>query len=238
MDEASQKKPTSTNISCDESNNFIELDKLFLNILYDICQMVIQNANHSAEYILKLSGNFLNQSVHNALKEFHQLYFSANKFLKQTSKEINDDVDDMIKSIQSLLDDGKIVDSDAIKEGNSTTNRLSLAGLQKKLEKIITLDENIKDMLIPVLSSMQFEDILQHRLKNMIKAWEITLNHNDPQHIEMNTEIIAESIAGLLTSHAERKLYYSLVLKSEPPDGIDEAVGFLDALIDTQKPKT
>lgn len=212
------------------------LDHIFLSLLQDFCKMVISHANHSAEFILQLSGNFLNESVQHALVDFHQLYFSAQNEFTDTSKQVNADVDNMIDNIQAILDKGTEIDQTKVAEVESIrSNRLSLAGLQKKLEKLITIDASIKDTLLPVLSGMQFEDMLQHRLSHIITAWEATVTTKHSDDRKTNTDIISQRIAGILTSQLERKLYYSLVLKAPPPEGIED-LGLMEVLFEDSHP--
>ncbi len=91
---------------------------------------------------------------------------------------------------------------------------------------MISLNADFRERLVPVLSSMQFEDALNQRLSHIELAWTTTIEALAGE--DRPIEDVARQIASSLSSDAERQIFYSVVLKEEPPAGLGEDSIWLD----------
>jgi len=202
-----------------------ELDAVFLAIVDSLLRDVIKHASGAAKRILNLSGEFLGETAQAALDDFHSLYFATDT-LDDTKQKVNTDVDNMFDEIKQGVEDGKSSEQlaeEISEDDESKRARLALSGLQKQLESIVSLDKGIREKLVPVLSSMQFEDLITHRLSHIINSWELVTNSLGNQDISFDPAEVGQQIADMLTSQEERASYYKIVLKTVPPKGIDDS---------------
>ena len=183
-------------------------DKAFLEIMQGMTNLVQTQARQSAEYILEISKTFLDEKAKNSLLEFKSMYFGNGGQVHNLSDATNKEVDQLFDSLQASVASGA-KDIDVHETDTQKQQRLTLSGLQKRLEMIISLDDGIKEKLLPVLSSMQFEDMIQQRLSHIHKLWQVLLEDN-PMAVEM--------LSDLPTSIKEREQFYRLVLGTEVPE--------------------
>ncbi|MFK7823993.1 MAG: hypothetical protein AB8G05_07550 [Oligoflexales bacterium] len=210
-------------------NAVAQIDLLFLQILDTFVVKIASLARSSTEYILEVSNSFLDEKAKNALVDFHNLYFGENS-IGETSKKINAEIDDMLENLQSILDEGKELTLNSIEESEEgKLNRLSLSGLQKRLEMIISMDAGIKQKLIPILHSMQFEDFLNQRLLHIRKMWAHVISMESSKS-NIDLEKLKETLAKYPSSMDEREDFYNIVLKKEPPEGLKERQSLVDIL--------
>lgn len=208
-----------------------EIDSIFFNIIDDFSGKIMTQARNSTEYILEVSNKFLDENAQNALQDFHNLYFGDSNQLQNTSQQINAEVDAMLDNLQGMMKEGKEISDHAISESEGEKlNRLSLAGLQKRLETIITMDEGIKEKLIPVLHSMQFEDFLNQRLQHIRKMWGKVLEHQKQNDGKLEIEQLKDEIKHFPSSVPETEDFYRIVMKSFPPEGLREKQNLVDIL--------
>ena len=198
-----------------------KLDEIFKNILSDFSDIITESAGTAVNSILNLSSNFVDKKAQEALKDFRDLYF-GNKEIANESQAINKNVDDILDALQSKIATGEDVEYDEKSESSKalSQNRMALSGVQKQLEQIISLDNNIKSKLIPVLSSMQFEDMIRRRLEHIRDGW-----HNviDNQHLSVEEfQEVLEKIGSSLTFANERESFYPKLLDRDPPEGLEE----------------
>ena len=210
-------------------NAVTQIDLLFLQILDTFVVRIASLARSSTEYILEVSNTFLDEKAKNALVDFHNLYFGNNS-IGETSQQVNAEIDDMLENLQSILDQGKELTLNSIEESEEgKLNRLSLSGLQKRLEMIISMDAGIKQKLIPILHSMQFEDFLNQRLLHIRKIWAHVISIESNRTAE-DLEKLKETLAKYPSSMDEREDFYNIVLKKEPPEGLKERQSLVDIL--------
>ena len=194
-----------------------ELDQAFLAILGDWSNYAVSTAGEAAERILYLSSHFLSEKARMALGDFYKLYF-GDKDLEDATHSANEDVDLIIAQVEVKMAAGAEPSGGAVPDSIGSLKRLSLAGLQKQLEAIIRLEKGIQRKLLPVLTSMQFEDLARHRLGNLRRIWIMLLGHiTSPKESDM---AVREKMARLCTSAAETELFYEIVLKREAPGGM------------------
>lgn len=203
------------------------LDQHFFKILSDLKQNMIEMAAANTDQVMKMASSYMNHSAYEALQQFYTLYVGRHD-LETKKEKINRQVDDLFDSIQAELSSGASSqevanrfqeDEDAKKE------RLGLAGLQKQLEGLITLNEGIKEKVLPALSSMQFEDAVNQRMDHIIHGFKVSIDNLAAENPIPWTEV-AESIASTTSSLEETGIYYRIVLKREPPVGTQEDVLF------------
>ncbi|MCB9229536.1 MAG: hypothetical protein H6618_07990 [Deltaproteobacteria bacterium] len=207
-----------------------KLDRMFTTILEESTRHIIGLTKKSTEFILDLSSHFIDEKATTTLQEFHDLYFGGeggSDILQKTAENVNIEVDQLISDLQSAMKEGKEINESSVEENEEEKfNRLNISGLQKRLETIISLDAGIREQLVPVLHSMQFEDILTHRLNHITLIWKTILSHHDLT----DHDAIRESLSKIPTSVAERESFYRIVLKREPPPGIEQQKSLFDIL--------
>jgi hypothetical protein len=202
------------------------LDDAFLNIIQDWTMMVHEGAASAVELIMSNSGEYLTAEQQKAVTDFHDLYFGE-EGVAESKESVNREVDDLMDAIQAEMASGvPAADLSGIKEDEHAKQaRLSLSGVQKKLETIIQLETGLKDKLVPVLTSMQFEDTLKQRLERMIGAWRTSLESLPATAEDVST--VAEKIGKSLGSAIEREAFYPVVLKrAAPKDVVDDLTMF------------
>lgn len=206
------------------------LDTTFQAIVRDYCDVIIGNASSSVGKILDLSSQFVDKSASKALKDFRDLYFFNDKIGNEAAA-INASVDDIFDDLQEKIAAGEEVDYDESADRRAevmSQNRMALSGLQKQLEQIITLDKNIKQRLLPVLASMQFEDMIRQRIEHVRDGWQLVIASLDESPAHMKEKL--EEISLSLTSGSEKSEYYPRVLDREPPADIDDEQSLEDIL--------
>ena len=209
-----------------------EMDDALLGIVSEVCNGAVECAGKAVESILDVSSKFIDGHAQRALKDFRSIYFENSEIRLETEK-INSGVDSMIDDLQEKLEAGHDLSelslAEDIENDELARNRMALSALQKRLEQIISLDDAIKQKLLPVLSSMQFEDMIRQRLNHVVAMWGIAILA--VQHSE-STEFTAtaEEMAQCLTSKGERDLYYRRMLGIDPPESIADQAGIFDIL--------
>lgn len=195
-----------------------QLDDLFLQIFEAMTAEVTKVSAAAAEQVLQLSGSFLSERAQKAVSQFHNLYFGS-AAIEQSKIDVNADVDRLFDDIQGAVAKGQsdaAIHEEVKENADLKASRLRLSGVQKELETLIRLDQGIRDRLVPVLTSMQFEDMVKHRLQNILSAWQSVVTGFDRDGI-LDVEMLCVEIEANLSSNQERELFYRLVLKKEPP---------------------
>lgn len=196
-----------------------QLDAAFLKIFESMATEVKTVSGTAAAQVLSLSSGFLSEKAQKAVSQFHTLYFGSAD-VEKSKQEVNVDVDRLFDAIQAEVVSGSddatiaknVVENQAVK-----AQRLSMSGIQKELETLIRLDQGVRDRLMPVLTCMQFEDMVRQRLEHIQRAWEAIAGGFDDEGI-LDVEMLAMEVDVSLSSNAERKLFYEVVLKKNPPD--------------------
>ncbi len=207
-----------------------KIDDAFLSIMRDWAEMTSVAAAGAVEMILRNSGEYLSSEQQKAVSDFHDLYFS-DADVAASKEAMNREVDDIFDAVQAdMAGGGAPADLRAVKENDEAKRtRLSLSGVQKQLETIIQLETGLKEKLVPVLTSMQFEDAIKQRLQHMVEAWNFSLT--SPPKSEAEVTAMAESIAKTLSSAVERQAFYPNVLKRTAPKDIVDDMTLFDALV-------
>lgn len=197
-----------------------QLDDLFLQILGSMIQDVVATSAASAEQVIKLSSGFLSEKAQKAVTQFHTLYFSS-AAVEKSKADVNTDVDRLFDEIQGELAKGsgdEAIASAVSENAELKEARLRLSGVQKELETLIRLDSGIQEKLVPVLTCMQFEDLMRQRLDHVMIAWQAIVEGMGPDEI-VDVELLTIEVEANLSSVEERAQFYRIVLKKEPPEG-------------------
>lgn len=207
-----------------------QLDDLFLNILGSLIGDITREAGTSAEKVLELSGGFLSEKAQKAVTQFHQLYFGS-AAVEKAKADVNADVDRLFDAIQNEVAKGanndaigqKVAENKDMKEA-----RLRLSGVQKELETLIRLDAGIREKLTPVLTCMQFEDMVRQRLEHVLIAWQAIVEGMGADGV-LDVELLQVEIDANLSSTDERADFYRIVMKKAPPaDDLDSGSIWLE----------
>ena len=204
-----------------------KFDQQFFEVAHELFRNARANAKHSVSRILDCSAAFMSTEAHKALRSFYDLYFSE-KGPSRKQQQIADEVSRLVDQAQALVAGGHEHLVAALEEDHVLRQeRLALAALQKQLEVLISVDDNFRSRLAPVLSGMQFEDAMSQRLDHIQQAWSLVLAAMSEEG-GMSAEEVARQIAATLSSDAERELFYPLVLKEKAPAGVGERSVWLD----------
>lgn len=206
-------------------------DQTFLNIFEGISNAVIEATANSVNHIMAASNEFLSSKAQKALADFHALYFDSANLTNEKS-DINKDVDDLFDEIKAHVESGGDVDKKiaGIREDEEKKQmRLSLSAIQKELESVISLDAGVRKKLVPVLTSMQFEDQVRQVLTRLPKIWQIVL---DEEKRKTLPDKIISSIQSLLTSKLEQEAFFKEVLKKPLPKMLKDAETWLDSILE------
>ena len=195
-----------------------QLDHLFLELFEQLANQARAHSAESAHHVLNLSRGYLSETASDAMEDFFNIYFSDSEHLEQRKDDVNKDVDDIFDEVQAIMDaGGDLQELDHIHEDEELREaRLGLSGIQKQLESIIRLEEGVREKLMPVMVSMQFEDAMNQRLDHILTGWAIisqALHSGETNDLEA----LAEQIGQLTSSSDETQLFYQEVLQREPP---------------------
>jgi hypothetical protein len=206
-----------------------KIDDSFLSILRDWAEMTSVAAAGAVEMILRNSGEYLSSEQQKAVSDFHDLYFS-DADVAASKEAMNREVDDLFDAVQAEMAGGASANMSAVRESDDAKRtRLSLSGVQKQLETIIQLENGLKEKLVPVLTSMQFEDAIKQRLQHMADGWRLVLS--SPPKTDADVTVMAEAIAKTLSSATERQAFYPNVLKRPAPKDVVDDLTLFESLV-------
>ena len=196
------------------------LDSVFLALLNYLCEDIAKDTGAAAKNILRISSDYLSSDAYRAVDSFYELYFAKTGAIEQQKSDVNAQVDDIFDQLKAGMAKGQSIEEAAalVSEDEKLKQmRLSLSGIQKQLETIISLDAGIRNKLVPVLSSVQFEDAIRQRLNHLVEAWELVINRLRSGALpHLATE--GRTIAQVVSIRDEIEAYYKIVLKEEAPD--------------------
>ncbi len=200
-----------------------ELDQTFLSILTEQFVHATEEASFYTGAIFQLAASYMDKAEFGVLEQFYNLYFKAASDVEAKKAAINEEVDDLFTKLQAQHERGEELSAPEEDEAKKH-ERLSLAAIQKKLETLITLDNGIRQRILPALSSMQFEDAARQRVEHIVKGWtKIIASQPNAKWEEMMREI-----GSSLTSMEESQLFYRIVLGEEAPEGFESRSIFLE----------
>lgn len=193
-----------------------EFDDIFFNILSGLGKDAVDSAAQCTGAIFNLSSNYVDRPAFEALKKFYDLYFSEES-IDASKDTVNEEVDNLIDAIQEKLDAGE--DAYEIEEDEETKkSRLAMAGVQKQVEGLITINAGIKKQIIPALSSMQFEDAVSQRMEHLLDGWK-KINEFIHNSALLDAEPFVRELANICTSVEETESFYQIMLDEKPPEG-------------------
>jgi hypothetical protein len=214
-----------------------EFDEIFLLIFKDICKEILLITENAVKNIIGSSSEFLSDSAKKAVNEFHKLYFSQNGIQNQKDL-INQEVDSIFDAIKKELENGveeKNLGKTVHENSESKEARLTLAATQKQLETLISLDQNIKRKLLPVLASMQFEDMVKQILQRQNLAWVEIKTYlektKSSKMVEKEQEKLIETIQmQCIGTQFERRSFYKHVLQAPAPADVEKSENWFDII--------
>jgi hypothetical protein len=190
-----------------------QIDELFLNIIKDFSQKISETISDSAGSLVDISSNYISKQSKDALSDFQKLYF-ADAELSQFKEDINRGIDDIVFGIQAGKSATNSEECGNVEDDELTARRTSLAAIQRDLEKIITSNKETKDMVLPILESMQFEEILCKSLNESVAMWQLVIeNLNDKG--DLAQEFAENQLLPLIQQKDERQLFFEYVLQRE-----------------------
>lgn len=195
-------------------------DDLFIKIFGDLSADLLNSVQSATQQILDISSGFLNDDVSNALNDFHNLYFN-NAELDTHKESIDKNVDEIIEFIQN----NKEVDHDEVQKVLShidndqlVASRMSLSNLQKDMESLVVLDEDLKGHVVPILHSLQFEDQLSANLTTVTTAWQYFIGKIYSKDDYNPGTLLTETYSNL-TSEKLRSIFCQQVLNTQEDFG-------------------
>lgn len=207
--------------------DLLAFDQIFLGIFNDLVKDALIGTREGTEAIFKLSSSYIEKPAFESLKRFSDLYFGSEE-IEKSKQRIAQEVGDLVEALQAKLDAGENLDTVVIEEKYGT-ERLGLAGVQKQIEGLITLDAGLKSRILPALTSMQFEDAVNQRLDHILLAWQSFANFFEKQgSFGDDMQSIARDLAQICSSVDESALYYREVLREEPPVDLEDRGIFLE----------
>lgn len=147
-----------------------QLPELFLKIIAlenQYTTMILQILEQAVSSIILNAMEILdNKGVGNA--KFHDLYKLDNDVLKH-STDINNEVDDLLAEAQKqLAETGEI---NIQEDEREKSRRLSLAGYQKHLEMLQSVQEGLQDEVNNFINDLQCHDLVRQMLENVNKQF-------------------------------------------------------------------
>ena len=136
-------------------------DERYLTIYKNLCKYMIDNVQVSVNKIIDLSEEFLEKDISGAINDFHKLYQNDGE-IDGYKNSINQHVDRMIDVVRTTDNELKLQkELDKIDDSELKVTRLSFSNLQKDIEALITLEADIKNKVMPIIMSLQFEEQIQ-----------------------------------------------------------------------------
>lgn len=207
-----------------------QLDDLFFGIYKDMCQNICRSSADSAQTILEHSSHYLSSQANKALNDFYNLYFSKNDSLAASKDEIKDDVDSIFDEAMALIESGGDISDLSLEEDDSdiAERRNALSGIQRELEAIIRTEEGIREKVLPILTSMQFEDAMRQRIEHLEEMWLLmSAEFKKPSGVNVDEYLLL--VSSLPSSTLETEQFYRIVRKEEAPaDKLDDSADMFD----------
>lgn len=187
-------------------------DALWVKLLLSLSGSVVDNISQSAHQMLDIACQFFEKDVSDSLQDFQDLYL-AHSELNDYKDAINRSVDDLL----TLASAPDFKPADLADESEAFT---SLASLQKDLEAFVTQDQKVKDRLVPVMQSMQYEDIVVNQIQRLVKCWEyliVVVNFSG----ETQYDYTIKKLYDLLSSEDEHRCFVACFLEKDQKEFMD-----------------
>ena len=178
----------------------MELDRTMLVIIQALSRSASQTANRSVNQLLKISESFLSDEAHRSLIEFHELYFGHSHLSEQVNAEV-DQIFEEALMVANGTPAPKVQPVTPKATDQASNSRIALSALQKKLEAMITMEEQFRESVKPVLSSIRFEDAMSQRLNRLDLIWSKIIDHVTQSKQDLGE--LSREIYALLDDDAE-----------------------------------
>ena len=196
-----------------------KFDELMFSIIEDFLSLGKECASGNVKNVIEMSRNYLDENVHEALENFHKLYFE-NKEVQKQSDDINSIIDHVVDSMQKDMNNGELSDAN-VKKATRILNigekeRLSLSQAQKQIESLVAMQDSIKSDVAPIVASMQFEDLMRQRIEHLQVGYE-KIKELDEHCTDLEIKEVIDYLESLCASKEEITEFYEEVKKEEPP---------------------
>ena len=193
-----------------------QYDATFLNIYNDLTDYLLNSVQTSVQQVLSLSESFLDKDTSQALNDFHTLY-EADSLLDSHKNTIDKNVDEIIDYIKNSTITDKSKEKKILEKLDSypvSAERLSFSALQKDIEALVTLEDDVKKKVAPILHGLQFEDQLSQSISSIKNTLAVIINlaHQDKS---FNPQAAAKLMYSLLACEKDRTLFYKHILETD-----------------------
>ncbi len=210
-----------------------QYDSTFTEVFSGLSDLLLKNVQSSVKQVLDLSENFLNEDVSKAIHDFHHLYESSVD-IHSYKDQIDQNVDKLIDFIQNNSNTDAKKEEELLNQFDDeqiSASRLSFAALQKDMEALITLEEDIKDKVMPILHGLQFEDQMSSNIRALDKSLKGLLELLYNGESTFDADKAAHFVLDNLHSAKEREFFIFHVFHQDFHYDADE--GLLDGLLHT-----
>lgn len=181
-----------------------ELDSLFVSIMSEILQDVIDSSTEVADTVLELSSKLLLDKGKISSADFYGLY----------SGDVDmDSLTDIIKQQVDAIRDKTLSTAQTSSEALHPVGN-NISQVQKHLESMVMLDKSIRAKVTPLICSMQFSELLHKHLRNIVTAWQMIVAYEGTEG-EIALDVLKKDIENILRTQAERDMFEKLVLGKE-----------------------
>lgn len=220
------------NTSAGQPSNFQIFDGAWEKVLTSLSEVTRSDISKSAEQTLDISCQFFENDVSEVITDFHHLY-SENSELDKYKNAINDSVDDIFQ--KACNPDFTLEDlADSENDEVHADERNSLAALQKDLEALVTQDSVVKERLVPVMQSMQYEDIVINQIRRLTENWSYAIQVLD-QPGEIDYSNVLKQFLNNLSTEDEVRYFYKHVLRKTLVSLAEEELTPIDERVSDHK---
>ncbi|MBL4868876.1 MAG: hypothetical protein JKY67_21130 [Pseudomonadales bacterium] len=200
-----------------------QYDELFENVLNSLSKNLLVTVQSATQQILDISTQFLSTEASKVISDFHHLY-AADSHFEDLKDSVDQGVDELITLIQNNDSSNADELNNAIEKIDThqmAAARLSFSALQKDMEALISLEDNIKNKVLPIFHGLQFEDLLCLMVKTIDSIWHEVIS-DIHQTEPFNIKSTLTKIYSQLHCEKQRSLFFETVLKADYKDSILE----------------
>ena len=195
-----------------------EVNDLFVNIINDLINNAMTDAQQATEDIIGVTSKFLDRESQNLVQNFHNLYESEE--LLELHHMSSDDIDNILNG-----------DFEQVSEATANENSeqiVKINEIQNGVQEVIRKDESVRAEVNIVLNAMQFSEMLRQNLEGVFKTFSVLASNSQD-----SIAVLREKMEKELHTFDERNAFYQYVLHQEMPkedeeitqDLIDQIIG-------------
>ena len=216
-----------------------QYDELFDDVLGSLSINLLETVQSATNQILDISKQFLSVEASKVIDDFHHLY-SPDSHFDELKDAVDQGVDQLITLVQKN-DSGNVNELvksiEEIDTNQMAATRLSFSALQKDMEALIRLEDDIKYKVLPIFHGLQFEDLLSSLIKSIVDIWHQVINDIHQSDV-FDAKTTLTKIYLKLNCEQQRSLFLQTVLKENYPDSaIDIPAELLSRYIGNTPPE-